>query len=139
MSLPQPRIYRLRKCDSLFFLETPPFLRPEIPHCEDISRNFELMQFLLQQAAVRDNKPWPSTTRKMVDAALRLKRLPTPRLGHSHTFEISANLGYFGVTGQALLMSPKGRNASRDNLVILVVAVCLLKFACYFVTYCIMC
>ena len=57
------------------------------------------------------------------------------RLRHGHTFEISANLGYFGVTGWALLMSPKGRNASRDGLVILVVAVCLLKFACYFVTY----
>ena len=76
----QPRIYRLRKGDDLFFLKAPPFSRPEIPHCKDISRNFELMQFLLQQAAVRDNKPWPSTTRKMVDAALRLKSLPTPRL-----------------------------------------------------------
>ena len=89
MSLPQPRIYRLRKCDNLFFLETPPFLRPEIPHCEDISRNFELMQFLLQQAAVQDNKPWPLTTRKMVDAALRLKSLPTLSLLVRHTQKIS--------------------------------------------------
>ena len=41
----------------------------------------------------------------------------------------------FGVSEWALLMSPKGRNASRDGLVKLVVAVCLLKFARYFVTY----
>ena len=57
------------------------------------------------------------------------------RLRHSHTFDISANFGCFGVTVQALLMSPKGRNAYRDVLVILAVAVCLLKFVCYFVTY----
>ena len=53
-------------------------------------------------------------------------------LRHSHTFEISANMGYFGVKGRALLMSPKGQNASGDGLVKLVVAICLLKFA-YFV------
>ena len=57
------------------------------------------------------------------------------RLRHSHTFKISANVGYLGVMGRALLMSPKGRNASRDGLVKLIVAVCLLKFASYFVTY----
>ena len=57
------------------------------------------------------------------------------RLRHSHTFEIAANVGYFGVVGRTLLMSPKGQNASRDGLVELVVAVCLLKFACCFVTY----
>ena len=57
------------------------------------------------------------------------------RLRHIHTFQISANVGYFGVTGGALLMNPKGRNASRGGVVKLVVAVCLLKFACYFLTY----
>ena len=56
-------------------------------------------------------------------------------LRHSHRFEISANVGYFDVTGGALLMSPKEQNASRDGLVKLVVAVCLLKLAYYFVTY----
>ena len=34
-----------------------------------------------------------------------------------------------------MLMGVKERNTSRDSLVKLVVAVCLLKFACYFVTY----
>ena len=53
----------------------------------------------------------------------------------SHTFKILANVGYFGVTGRALLMNPKERNAFRDGLVKVVVAVCLLKFACDFVTY----
>ena len=57
------------------------------------------------------------------------------RLRHSHTLEISAKMDYFGVTRQALLMSPKRRNTSRDGLVKLVEAVSLLKFACYFVTY----
>ena len=42
---------------------------------------------------------------------------------------------YIGVTGRELLMSPKGQNASGDGLVKLVVAICLLKFACYFVIY----
>ena len=51
---------------------------------------------------------------------------PGNRLRHSHTLEISANVSYFGVTGRALLMSPKGRNASRDGFVKFVVAdVCL--------------
>ena len=44
---PQSRIYRLRKGDDLFFLETPPLLRPGIPLCKVISQNIELMQFLL--------------------------------------------------------------------------------------------
>ena len=56
-------------------------------------------------------------------------------LRHNHTFEISANVGYFGITERALLLSPKEQNASRDGLVKLVVAVCLLKLAYYFVTY----
>ena len=79
---PQSGIYRLRKGDDLFFffLETPPILRAEIPHCQRISQNCELMQFLLYHAAVRDNKPWPSTTLEMANAALRLKSLPTPGL-----------------------------------------------------------
>ena len=69
-------------------------------------------------------------------ACQRYAALPSGnRLRHGHTFEISANVGYFGVTGRALLMSTKGRNSSRDDLVKLVVAACLLKFACYFVTY----
>ena len=49
------------------------------------------------------------------------------RLRHNHTFEISANMGYFASMGQALLMSPKGRNASKDGLVKLVVGIFLLK------------
>ena len=57
------------------------------------------------------------------------------RFRHNYTFKISANVGCFDVTGQALLMSPKGRNASRDVLVKLIAGVCLLKFSCYFVTY----
>ena len=45
---PQSGIYRLRKGEDLFFfLETPPILRTEIPHCQKISQNCELMQFLL--------------------------------------------------------------------------------------------
>ena len=40
---------------------------------------------------------------------------------------------YFDTTRRAPLMSPKGRNASRDGLVKLVVAACLRKFVCYFV------
>ena len=59
----------------------------------------------------------------------------TQILCHSHTFRISANMGYFGVMGRALLTSPKGQNASRDGVIKLVVAVCLLKFAYYFKTY----
>ena len=44
-------------------------------------------------------------------------------------------MGYFGMTRRVLLMSPKGQNAYRDGLVKLVVTICLLKFACYFVIY----
>ena len=79
---PQSGSYHLRKVKIFFFffLETPPILRAEIPHCHKISQNCELMQFLLYHAAVRDNKPWPSTTLEMVNAALRLKSLPTPAL-----------------------------------------------------------
>ena len=61
------------------------------------------------------------------------------RLCHSHTFEISANVGYFGVTGRALLMSLQGRNALRNGLVKLVMAVCLLKFAYYFIIFYVLC
>ena len=57
------------------------------------------------------------------------------RLRHDHAFKISANMGYFNMTGRVRLMSPRGRNASRDGLLKSVVAACLLKFACYFVTY----
>ena len=57
------------------------------------------------------------------------------RLRQCHTFEISGNVGYFGTMVRALPMSPKGRNASRDGLVKLFVAVCLLKFVCYLVIY----
>ena len=57
------------------------------------------------------------------------------RLRHSRTFKIAANVGYFGMMGRALLMSPKRRNASRDGLVKLVVAECFLKFACCFLIY----
>ena len=70
---------------------------------------------------------------------MSVKGMPRSHLGnklrHSHTFEISANMGYFGVRRQALLMNPKGQNASWDGLIKLVVAVCCLKFTCYFVTY----
>ena len=54
------------------------------------------------------------------------------RLRHSHTFEISANVSYYDVTGRAVLRSPKGRNTSRNGLVKLVGAVSLLKFASLF-------
>ena len=57
------------------------------------------------------------------------------RLRHIPTFEVSANVGYFGVKERALLMSSKGRNVSRDDIIKFVVAVCLLKFACYFVNF----
>ena len=53
----------------------------------------------------------------------------------AHTFDISANMGYFGMTRRVLLMNPKERNASRNGLVKWIVAMCLLKFACYFVIY----
>ena len=44
---PQSGSYRLRKGEDLFFfLETPPILRAEIPHCQ-ISQYCDLMQFLL--------------------------------------------------------------------------------------------
>ena len=49
---PQSGSYRLRKGEDLFFfLETPPILRAEIPHCHKISQNCELMQFLLYSIA----------------------------------------------------------------------------------------
>ena len=56
------------------------------------------MQFLLYHAAVRDNKPWPSATLEMVNAALRLKSLPTPALKHlsySHPPKNGWHLNYF--------------------------------------------
>ena len=43
---PTTHLPSAKRDDLFFFLETPPFLRPETPHCKDISRNFELMQFL---------------------------------------------------------------------------------------------
>ena len=45
-------------------------------------------------------------------------RIPSPD-GIFHIFHIIANMGFWFLimTGQALLMSPKGRNASRDGLV----------------------
>ena len=74
----QSRIYRLRKGDDLFFLETPPLLRPGIPYCKDIWQNFNAISFIAcsctrQQALALDHS-------SMVDAALRLKSLPTPGL-----------------------------------------------------------
>ena len=46
---PQSGRYRLRRGEDLFFffLETPPNFRAEIPHCQKISQNCELMQFPL--------------------------------------------------------------------------------------------
>ena len=49
------------------------------------------------------------------------------RLRHNHPFKISANTGYFDWTEQALLMNPKGQNASRDGLVKLIGGICCLN------------
>ena len=66
-----------------FFLDSTPMLRPGIPLCLDISQNIELMQFLFWHAAVRDRQQALALDHSsMVDAALRLKSLPTPALRH---------------------------------------------------------